>query len=381
MPSKRERYRTKRDFTKTPEPSGAPSESGAQPRFVVQEHSARRIHWDLRLEHDGVAASWAVPNGIPETPDENRKAVHTEDHPLEYLEFEGEIPKGSYGAGTMRIFDAGTYELHKWRPREVIVTFHGERVRGRYALFQAGRDEKDWMIHRMDPVSDPTREPMPEQVVPMLARSGSLPRDEERYGFEVKWDGIRAIAYVQPGRLRLQGRRLNDITAQYPELHNLVRALGANEAVLDGEIVAFDADGRPSFERLQQRMHLGSDAQVRRRAKQVPATYVMFDLLYLDGHSLLHEPYSKRRAKPEALGLQESLSVGKRLPVGARCVQRHRVAWVEFPDGTGEMILRRAVYKGLRDVQPREGVIAGGGGGHDRREVVVAEGGDLGQVV
>jgi len=303
MPSKLERYRTKRDFTETPEPSGAPRGSEGQPRFVVQEHSARRIHWDLRLEHDGVAASWAIPNGIPETPDENRKAVHTEDHPLEYLEFEGEIPKGSYGAGTMRIFDAGTYELHKWQPREVIVTFHGERVRGRYALFHAGRDEKDWMIHRMDPASDPTREPMPEQVVPMLARSGSLPRDEERYGFEVKWDGIRAIAYVQPGRLRLQGRRLNEITPQYPELHDLVRALGANEAILDGEIVAFDADGRPSFERLQQRMHLGSEAQVRRRAKQIPATYVIFDLLYLDGHSLIHEPYTERRAKLDALDL------------------------------------------------------------------------------
>jgi len=497
MPSKLERYRTKRDFTKTPEPSGAPSESGAQPRFVVQEHSARRIHWDLRLEHDGVAASWAVPNGIPETPDENRKAVHTEDHPLEYLEFEGEIPKGSYGAGTMRIFDAGTYELHKWRPREVIVTFHGERVRGRYALFQAGRDEKDWMIHRMDPVSDPTREPMPEQVVPMLARSGPVPPDEERYGFEVKWDGIRAIAYVQPGRLRLQGRRLNDITAQYPELHNLVRALGANEAVLDGEIVAFDADGRPSFERLQQRMHLGSDAQVRRRAKQVPATYVIFDLLYLDGHSLLHEPYSERRAKLEELDLNgpawrtpryypgegsrlfaaseqqglegivakrlaspyepgrrsgawvkvkakrsSELVVGgwlpgegrrrdtigallvgyydpddqlvyagrvgsgfsdseldylrerlaalerktspfadKRVPRGARYVEPHLVAEVEFTDWTGEMILRHPVYKGLRDFDPREVVIAEGGDGHDPREVVVAEGGDLAEVV
>jgi bifunctional non-homologous end joining protein LigD len=303
MASKLDRYRTKRDFANTPEPPGATSESGTQARFVVQEHSARRIHWDLRLEHDGVAASWAVPNGIPETPDENRKAVHTEDHPLEYLEFEGEIPKGSYGAGTMRIWDAGTYELHKWKPREVIVTFNGERVRGRYALFQAGRDEKDWMIHRMDPASDPAREPLPDQVVPMLARQGSLPPDEERYGFEVKWDGVRAIAYAQPGRLRLQGRRLNDITPQYPEVHDLVRALGANEAVLDGEIVAFDADGRPSFERLQQRMHLGSEAQVRRRAKQIPTTYVIFDLLYLDGHSLIHEPYTERRAQLERLDL------------------------------------------------------------------------------
>jgi bifunctional non-homologous end joining protein LigD len=304
MASKLERYRRKRDFDATPEPSGDAGVGGARaPRFVVQEHSARRLHWDLRLEHEGVAASWAVPNGIPDVPDENRKAVHTEDHPLEYLEFEGEIPKGSYGAGTMRVWDSGTYELHKWEPRKVIVTFHGDRISGRYALFQAGRDDKDWLIHRMDPPADPARQPLPVSVVPMLARAGELPRDQERYGFEVKWDGIRAIAYLEPGRLRLQGRRLNDITSQYPDVHDLVRALGAHDAILDGEIVAFDDTGRPSFERLQQRMHLGSEAQVRRRAKQVPATYIIFDLLHLDGRSLMGLPYQERRAKLEQLDL------------------------------------------------------------------------------
>src|SRR5689334_15283042 len=158
MPERLDRYRAKRDFSATPEPSPAAADgdsAGARARFVVQEHSARRLHWDLRLEHDGVLASWAVPNGIPTDPAENRKAVHTEDHPLEYLDFEGEIPKGSYGAGTMRIFDRGTYEPEKLRDREVIAEFHGERVTGRYALFQTGPDEKDWMIHRMDPAVDP----------------------------------------------------------------------------------------------------------------------------------------------------------------------------------------------------------------------------------
>src|ERR671939_339458 len=152
------RYRTKRDFEATPEPvpSGSTPVDGA-PRFVVQEHSARSMHWDLRLEHDGALASWAVPRGIPPDPSKNHLAVRTEDHPLEYLEFHGEIPEGSYGAGTMRILDRGTYEAHKFRDDEVMVTFHGERVRGRYVLFRTG--ERNWMIHRMDPPEDPAREP------------------------------------------------------------------------------------------------------------------------------------------------------------------------------------------------------------------------------
>src|SRR5213080_4535255 len=162
-------YERKRDFGKTsePAPKGRRGKAGP-PRFVVQEHSARRLHWDLRLEHEGLAASWAIPNGIPETPDENRKAVHTEDHPLEYLDFHGEIPKGNYGAGTMTIWDRGTYLPEKVEDRKVMAEFHGERVRGRYALFQTGSEPKDWMIHRMDPPEDREREPMPERVVPML---------------------------------------------------------------------------------------------------------------------------------------------------------------------------------------------------------------------
>src|ERR687894_2849722 len=171
-------YEKKRDFGKTPEPAADGARDGAgEARFVVQEHSATRLHWDLRLEHDGVLASWAIPNGIPPDPDENRKAVHTEDHPLEYLDFHGEIPKGNYGAGTMTIWDRGTYECHKWEKGKVVISFHGERLSGRYALFRAGSDEKDWMIHRMDPPADPGREPMPGNVGPMLAKLSKLPAD------------------------------------------------------------------------------------------------------------------------------------------------------------------------------------------------------------
>jgi len=307
---KLETYRTKRDFAATSEPAGEAGSNADGHRFVVQEHHATRLHWDLRLEHDGVLASWAVPNGIPADPQDNRLAVRTEDHPLEYLEFHGEIPTGQYGAGTMTIWDQGTFDLHKWEERKVEVTFHGERLSGRYGLFPIGKpgdSTNDWMIHRMDPPADPGREPMPERIVPMMARpSTELPPNPQQWSFEVKWDGVRAIAYAQPGRLRLESRNLNEITDAYPEVRGLIGALGMHEAVLDGEIVAFDSDPahpRPSFERLQRRMHVTAPAAVRRLMKSTPVIYAMFDLLYLDGRSLIDLPYSERRARLESLEL------------------------------------------------------------------------------
>jgi bifunctional non-homologous end joining protein LigD len=300
-------YRAKRDFETTSEPAGEAKADGDHRRFVIQEHHATRLHWDLRLEHDGVLASWAIPNGIPPDPADNRLAVHTEDHPLEYLDFHGEIPKGQYGAGTMTIWDQGTYELHKWEAKKVEVTFHGERLTGRYGLFsigKAGDSKDDWMIHRMDPPADPDREPMPERIVPMMARpSDTLPRDPKNWSFEVKWDGVRAIAYVQPGRLRLESRNLNDVTEAYPEVRGLIGALGMHDAVLDGEIVAFDPNGRPSFERLQRRMHVRGPSAIRRLQTSMPVIYAIFDLLYLDGHSLIDLPYRERRERLESLKL------------------------------------------------------------------------------
>jgi len=307
-PDKLHRYRAKRDFDATSEPAGDGAATQDGGRFVVQEHHATRLHWDLRLEHDGVLASWAIPNGIPADPSDNRLAVHTEDHPLEYLDFHGDIPAGEYGAGTMTIWDRGTFDTHLWDDKKVEVTFHGERLTGRYGLFPIGRadrpgSEKDWMIHRMDPPADPGREAMPERILPMLAGTGELPAHEERWSFEVKWDGVRAIAYVRPGRLRLESRNLNEITDAYPEVRGLIGDLGMHEAVFDGEIVAFDDDGRPSFERLQRRMHVTSPSAVRRLSASTPVVYAIFDLLYLDGHVLMGLPYRERRERLDALGL------------------------------------------------------------------------------
>jgi bifunctional non-homologous end joining protein LigD len=296
-------YEKKRSFDKTPEPRGSKRRKGAKAnRFVVQEHHARRLHWDLRLEHDGTLVSFALPKGVPQDPKQNRLAVHTEDHPLEYLDFEADIPKGSYGAGKMRIWDRGTYDAEKFRDDEVIATFEGERMKGKYALFQTKGD--NWMIHRMDPPLDPDREPMPQELRPMAAvLATSLPGDDENWAYEIKWDGIRAIAYCEAGTLRLESRTLRDITSTYPELRALAAELGSTDAVLDGEIVTFDEAGKPSFERLQGRMNLASESAVRRRMGDTPVTYMIFDALYADGRTLMDLPYTERRKGLEDLGL------------------------------------------------------------------------------
>ena len=300
--SKLSDYRSKRDFSRTSEPEGAREASSEQYRFVVQEHHARSLHWDLRLERDGVLVSWAIPKGIPQDPKRNHLAVHVEDHPLDYIDFAGEIPKGEYGAGKVKIWDTGTYETHKWNRDEVMVTFHGKRLRGKYVLFQT--KGKNWMIHRMDP-PEPGREPMPDRIVPMMARLSTLPSDESHWGFEIKWDGLRAVLYCEGGRVRLQNRNLRDVTMQYPELRGLGRALGSNDAVLDGEIVALDEQGKPRFERMQRRMHVGSENAINRLTKSIPVVYMIFDLLYLDGSSTMALPYTERRGKLEALGLRD----------------------------------------------------------------------------
>jgi bifunctional non-homologous end joining protein LigD len=159
------------------------------------------------------------------------------------------------------------------------------------------------MIHRMDPPADPGEDPMPEHVVPMLARLSDLPRNDRDYGFEVKWDGVRTISYIEEGRVRLESRNLRDVTRQYPELRKLGRELGSRRAVLDGEIVALDEQGHPSFQRLQPRMHLASESAIRRRMVDTPVVYMIFDVIWLEGRSTMPLPYTERRAELEALDL------------------------------------------------------------------------------
>ena len=302
-------YRKKRDPAKTPEPMGATAKGKtakgkrskrAGPVFVVQEHHATALHWDFRLERDGVLVSWAIPKGIPLNPGNNRLAVHTEDHPLDYGTFEGDIPKGEYGGGTVILWDRGHYECEKWNEREVIVQLHGSRISGRYVLFKTG--DRNWMIHRMDP-APAGWEPMPEEIRPMLAMPGTLPASDRGWAYEFKWDGIRAVTYIEGGRVRALTRNGNDVSDAYPELRGVGEQLGATSAILDGELVAMDDDGRPSFSKLQNRMQVRGAAQVRRAAATTPVSYLIFDVLYLDGRQLVEDTYDERRSVLESLAL------------------------------------------------------------------------------
>jgi bifunctional non-homologous end joining protein LigD len=300
-------YRRRRDAKKTSEPvpprkpkRKAKVKSGH--RFVVQEHHASALHWDFRLERDGVLVSWAVPKGLPPDPKVNHLAVQTEDHPLEYASYEGTIPAGEYGGGQVTIWDHGDYEAEKWTEREVKVVLHGERIDGRFVLFKTG---KNWMMHRMGAPARPGWERLPELIKPMLAVPGELPTpaEDDDWVYEMKWDGVRAVVYIDGGRARATSRNDIDITVSYPELRALGAALGTTQVVFDGELVAFDAHGRPSFSRLQQRMHVADAAAARRLSAKVPVGYVVFDLLHLDGRSLLREPYDTRRELLDGLEL------------------------------------------------------------------------------
>jgi bifunctional non-homologous end joining protein LigD len=304
-PAKLTEYRAKRDPKKTPEPMGAKKAGRkaetALPTFVIQEHHARALHWDFRLERDGVLVSWALPKGLPLDPKSNHLAVHTEDHPLDYGTFAGDIPKGEYGGGTVSIWDHGTYETQKWRPKEIMVVLHGERAEGRYVLFPT--EGKNWMIHRMDP-APANFEAMPDHVAPMLALAGELPSRDKEWAYEFKWDGVRAMVYVEGGRVRAVTRNDKSLMTTFPELRDIGEFLGARSAILDGEIVALDKDGRPSFATLAHRLHLTSKTAIDRLAKSSPASFFAFDVLYLEGRSLISAPYDARRATLESLKLQ-----------------------------------------------------------------------------
>lgn len=332
-------YVEKRNAKKTPEPmpgaAGAADADGL-PRFVIQEHHARAKHFDLRIERDGVLISWAVPKGVPDTTDSNHLAVMTEPHPLGYLDFHGEIPRGEYGAGTMTIWDAGTVELEKWRDDEVIGTFIGAGPLGRVRLAlirTTGAGEKSsWLLHRMKDPKDAAHtarasKPRPAASArnvlvrtapagspprPMLAESGTmgLVRALRDSWIEIKWDGIRALGTWTDGRMTLHARSGTDITARYPEITaDGAPHLAVDDAIIDGEIVALDNSGRPSFSRLQHRMHLTKAREIEREVVRTPIAYYLFDLIRLDGHDLTGLPLRDRRA------LLETLTDGSDAPV------------------------------------------------------------------
>jgi bifunctional non-homologous end joining protein LigD len=363
-----EEYRRKRDFTRTPEPSGDEPRGERQRavataspdwdslphghRFCVQQHRATRMHWDFRLEHNGVLLSWPIPRGPTLDPKVKRLAVHTEDHPIDYGDFEGVIPSG-YGAGTVLLWDIGTYEWLGETAQNVDATLargdlkfrlFGTKICGEFALVKLGRrgrrdrggaeDDKNWlMIKKRDNCvvdgyeasehevsvktgrslaeiaaeggGDPRetaraahaaarthgatrpRMSLPALPAPMLATSVDRPFSREGWLFELKWDGVRAVAGVDGDTVKVNGRSGRDETSRYPELAALTPALRGRRAIVDGEIVVLDPDGRPSFERLQSRINVSRDSDVRRVMREHPATFAVFDLLWLDGRDLM----------------------------------------------------------------------------------------------
>ncbi|HSB38633.1 MAG TPA: DNA ligase D [Gaiellaceae bacterium] len=282
-------YQRKRDRKQTPEPFSG-RRRGKQRIFVVQRHDARRLHYDFRLERDGALASWAVPKGVPLEPGQQHLAVHVEDHPLDYATFEGEIPKGQYGAGTVEIWDAGTYELVEEKPDGgLTVRLHGERLEGTWALIPAHLDgkEQNWLILRKRDESAPAAASR-RGYAPMLATPaevGEMPR-VDGWEYEIKWDGYRIVARVAGGEAELRSRKDQDYTQRFENVaKELVKALKTPDCVVDGEVCALDEDGRPSFSAMQQ----GKPG--------TPVVYYVFDLLEADGVPLVDLPLSERRAR------------------------------------------------------------------------------------
>jgi bifunctional non-homologous end joining protein LigD len=300
------RYRSMRDFEATPEPVGSrEGPAGDGGRFVIQQHDATRLHWDLRLEHEGTLASWALPRGVPWTPTENHLAVRTEDHPLDYLEFEGDIPDGSYGAGHMFVWDRGTFEIEKWEDRKLTVNLRGAKVDGKFALFAT--KGRDWMIHRMDPPVDPSRRSAPEDLRPMRAASGpAASADETReWAVELLWRGERAVVTCEPGDVRVQAADGREISAALPDVRRLGRATGSLEVVLDGVLAEVDGEGQVtgSADALARRLRPASASTWRRLARQHPLAFLAFDILWLEGHPVTDLPWAERRSLLEAIDL------------------------------------------------------------------------------
>ncbi|HYR94602.1 MAG TPA: non-homologous end-joining DNA ligase, partial [Methylomirabilota bacterium] len=287
-------YQRKRDFKRTPEPKGKPPAPTAARRYVVHRHHASRLHWDVRLELRGVLVSFAVTQGPPLEAGKRRLAVHTEDHPLEYLTFHGVIPDG-YGAGTMTIWDEGTYDLLKDSPSEYKVHFHGKRLEGEWVLVQTKQNEgRDWLMIKHG--TPPKDHPLDAKIEPMLAITADDPFDSPDFAFEAKWDGVRTLAFVDGGVVRLQTRNLLDCTTQYPEAQGVSEALtGAYQAILDGEVVALDERGAPSFQRLQPRMHVRDESAVRKLRRTTPVVYQVFDVLWVDGQDVRKRPLRERQ--------------------------------------------------------------------------------------
>jgi bifunctional non-homologous end joining protein LigD len=348
-------YRKKRDFKQTPEPSGRKEKAPQSMRFVVQMHRATRLHYDFRLEAGGVLASWAVPKGPTLVPGDRRLAMHVEDHPLDYRDFEGTIPAGQYGAGSVIVWDRGTYELAEGTDPaaeiaggKIKFVMHGKKLNGEFTLVKIkareGEHGEPWLLikdrdEHDDPDYEPAdhpesvksgktlaeiaadphaktwqskpaarravvrrsrngvkRDPVPHPKSLMLATLVAKPFDDPGWLFEIKWDGYRALCTIDDGKMTLTSRNGLDMLERFPGLAELSSAFKSLPVVVDGEIVSLDSEGRSAFGRLQES-----------QKKAAALTFVAFDLLYADGEDLRSQPLEERKRLLERLIRSEDL--------------------------------------------------------------------------
>ncbi len=326
-----QRYKEKRKFNETPEPPPKMPAGKSGNMLCIQRHAATRLHYDFRLEINGALASWAVPHGPSLDPKDKRLAMKVEDHPLDYGHFEGVIPAGNYGAGSVMLWDLGTWSPltdtpvdEQLKRGDFKFSVQGKKLQGSFGLIRMkGRGKGDeWLlIKKKDEFVVPgwnvedfarsvttgrtqeeiaagmeaSHDPLPAVVRPMLAESVKEPPEGSEWIFEVKWDGVRSLAYIANGEVVLRSRKGDDITAQYPELRELPKAIRANIAILDGEIAVCDERGRPRFELIQPRIMARGQKQITELANKAPARYFAFDLLYADGRDLRQQPLSLRK--------------------------------------------------------------------------------------
>ena len=288
-PEQLESYEKKRDFKKTPEPAAKVIE-GSGSSFVVHRHHASHLHYDLRLEQDGVLKSWAIPKGLPPHPGVKRLAVQTEDHPMKYLTFDGKIPKGQYGAGEMWIYALGKYLITKDKKDGFYFRLSSKEVSGEYRIYKI--KGKEFLLERVD---TPQINYLHDTIEPMLSDIAEKTPIGDDYLYEVKWDGIRALITLEDGQLKIKTRNQNDVTKQFPELLVVDKGFRATCGLFDAEIVCLDGQGRPQFKKVIHRLMANGDNNIQKLSKSSPVYCYIFDCLYLDGRSLINEPLLKRR--------------------------------------------------------------------------------------
>lgn len=287
-----EKYAEKRNFTSTQEPKAVLETSVTGNRFVIQKHDASNLHYDLRIEENGVLTSWAIPKSIPTLGEIKRLAIRTEDHPVKYLTFEGVIPKEEYGGGTMWVFDSGTYTLiKKEADKSYKFILHGNQIKGEYSIYHT-RDNQ-WIIERKD--SSPLAQPWDRIASPMLAEQVTSVPSSSQYFFELKWDGIRSTIIKRGPNVTILSKSGRDITKQFPEVESKLKDFDAEECILDGELVSLDANGAPVFANIISRMHTKSQSGIESVMRTYPSVFYVFDLRYIDGHYCTSLPIEKRR--------------------------------------------------------------------------------------